>query len=141
MVAPTLDAQFQVADDGSLLSPSLVIFTERLDRNIATLIELAGDPDRLRPHIKTHKMPALIRRLERAGIRKHKCATIAEAEMAAEAGATDVLLAYPVVGPNLGRLAQLVAKFPATAFRATVDHPESARQLASAMVGAIGFSQ
>ncbi len=124
---------FAVADVDLLLSPSLVVFTERVDRNIASMIAIAGSTDRLRPHIKTHKMPAMIRRLEAAGIRKHKCATIAEAEMAAEAGATDVMLAYPVVGPNLARLAQLVQTHPATTFRATVDHPASARALSAAM--------
>ena len=45
---------------------------------------------------------------ESSGIRKHKCATIAEAEMVAAAGGTDVLLAYPLVGPNLKRFVHLV---------------------------------
>ena len=48
---------------------------------------------------------AEIIRLElQAGITKQKCATLAEAEMIAECGATDVLLAYPIVGPNAGRV-------------------------------------
>ena len=125
-----------MADVDTLLSPSLVIFTERVDRNLAAMIALAGGPERLRPHIKTHKMPAMIRRLEQLGIHRHKCATIAEAEMAAEAGATDVLLAYPVVGPTLDRLAKLISAQPATTFRATVDHPRPARQLAEVMAAA-----
>lgn len=118
-----------------LLSPSLVIFAERVDRNLASMIKIARGPERLRPHIKTHKMPAMIRRLEALGIRKHKCATIAEAEMAAQAGATDVLLAYPVVGPTLNRLARLREAYPDTTFRATVDHPRSAERLSEAMAG------
>lgn len=133
VVAVALEPEFAVADVDALLSPSLVVFTERVDRNIANLIRIAGSPDRLRPHIKTHKMPAMIRRLEAAGIRKHKCATIAEAEMAAAADAGDVMIAYPIVGPNVERLAQLVRTYPRTTFRATVDHPQSARQLSEAM--------
>ena len=132
-VATAPGTEFSVHDPSVLLSPSLVIFTERVDRNLTALIALAGSPDRLRPHIKTHKMPAMIRRLEALGITRHKCATIAEAEMAARAGATDVLLAYPVVGPNLGRLTELVVTYPGTTFRATVDHPRSAQLLADAM--------
>ena len=57
-------------------------------------------------------MADIVRLAESMGIRKHKCATIAEAEMAAAAGATDVLLAYPLVGPNLKRFVHLVRGIP-----------------------------
>ena len=134
LTATPLD--FVVRDLDALLSPSLVVFTERVDRNLAAMIAMAGGADRLRPHMKTHKMPAMIERLERAGVHKHKCATIAEAEMAAQAGATDILLAYPAVGPTISRLARLIAAYPATTFRATVDHPRSAEALAEVMASA-----
>jgi D-serine deaminase-like pyridoxal phosphate-dependent protein len=78
-------------------------------------------------------MPALVKLAESLGIRKHKCATIAEAEMVAVAGGTDVLIGYPIVGPNLARFARLIEAYPATTFRATVDHPESARSLSAAL--------
>ena len=39
--------------------------------------------------------------------------------MVAAAGGTDVLIAYPLVGPNLARLARLVEPIPTTTFRAT----------------------
>ena len=134
MTAATTEAPlFAVHDLDALLSPSLVVFLERVDRNLAAMVEMARGADRLRPHVKTHKMPAMIRRLEALGVRKHKCATIAEAEMVARAGGTDILLAYPVVGPNLGRLARLIAAYPTTTFRATVDHPRSAERLSAAM--------
>jgi D-serine deaminase-like pyridoxal phosphate-dependent protein len=55
------------------------------------------------------------------GITKFKCATIAEAEMVAAAGAADVLLAYQPVGPNIRRLCTLAASFPRTRFSAVVD--------------------
>jgi D-serine deaminase-like pyridoxal phosphate-dependent protein len=80
-------------------------------------------------------MPAIVRLCEAMGIRKHKCATIAEAEMVAAAGGTDVLLAYPLVGPNIARLARLIRTFPETTFRALVDHPVSAEALAAGMRG------
>ena len=131
--AAIAEPAYQVRDLETLLSPSLVIFADRLRRNLDAMIRLAGGPDRLRPHMKTHKMPAVIRLLEGLGIARHKCATIAEAEMAAQVGATEVLLAYPVVGPNLARLSRLVATYPKTTFRATVDHPRSAQLLADAM--------
>ena len=99
------------------------------------MIAMARGADRLRPHVKTHKMPAIVRMCEAMGIRKHKCATIAEAEMVAAAGGTDVLLAYPLVGPNIARFARLIRKYPATTFRALVDHPASAQALSEGMRG------
>jgi D-serine deaminase-like pyridoxal phosphate-dependent protein len=116
-----------------LLSPSLVIDRALVERNIAAMIALARGAERLRPHVKTHKMPAVVGLCEAAGIRKHKCATIAEAEMVAAAGGTDILLAYPLVGPNIARFAALVRLYPKTTFRALVDHPASARALAEGM--------
>jgi D-serine deaminase-like pyridoxal phosphate-dependent protein len=117
------------------LSPSLVIDRGLVRRNLEAMVTLARGADRLRPHVKTHKMPAVVRLAERLGVHKHKCATIAEAEMVAAAGGRDVLLAYPVVGPNLGRLAALVRAFPETTFRAVVDDPDPTRALSAAMSG------
>ncbi|WP_435016831.1 D-TA family PLP-dependent enzyme [Tundrisphaera sp. TA3] len=128
-----IDARYPITDVENLLSPSLVIFRAEVRRNLEAMIAMAGDVGRLRPHVKTHKMPQLVQLAESMGIRKHKCATIAEAEMIAAAGGTDVLLAYPTVGPNLGRLAKLRKAFPETTFRATVDHPVSAWDLSEAM--------
>ena len=128
-----IDPRFPIHHPEDLLSPSLVLFLDGIRRNVDAMIALADTPDRLRPHVKTHKMPALIRLLEARGVRKHKCATIAEAEMVAEAGGSDVLIAYPIVGPNVARFARLVASYPSTVFRATVDHPASARDLSDAL--------
>lgn len=118
-----------------LQSPSLLIYPRQVRKNIQAMIAVAGSPDRLRPHVKTHKMAEIVRLAESLGIKKHKCATIAEAEMAAAAGATDVLLAYPLIGPNLKRFVLLVRGYRATKFRATVDHPDSARALSAAAHG------
>jgi D-serine deaminase-like pyridoxal phosphate-dependent protein len=80
-------------------------------------------------------MAEIIRLAESMGIRKHKCATIAEAEMVAAAGGDDILLAYPLVGPNVKRFAHLVRGYHQTTFRATVDHPDAARALSEAVAG------
>ena len=126
---------YRLEDPSEIPSPTLLIFREIARRNVARMIELAGDPDRLRPHVKTHKMPDLIRLVESFGIRKHKCATLAEAEMVARAGGRDVLLAYPLVGPNVIRLRRLVDRYPAATFRAIVDEPGPARRLSEAFEG------
>ncbi len=127
------DPRYPIHRPDDLLSPSLLIFLEAVRRNVEAMIAMAGSADQLRPHVKTHKMPALVQLVESMGIHKHKCATIAEAEMVAASGGSDVLIGYPIVGPNLARFARLVEVYPETTFRATVDHPESARALSAAL--------
>ncbi|HAN97543.1 MAG TPA: threonine aldolase [Planctomycetaceae bacterium] len=113
-------------------SPALLVVSELLDENIAKMIAIAGGPNRLRPHCKTHKCAAVIARELSAGIDKHKCATIAEAEMLAAAGVRDVFLAYPPVGPNIARTIRLAEVFPETTWRVSADHPQPLEELAAA---------
>jgi D-threonine aldolase len=128
-----MDSRYAIDDPSLLLSPSLVIFRDLVRQNLAAMITMARGADRLRPHVKTHKMSQVVRMARELGISKHKCATIAEAEMVAASGGTDVLLAYPLVGPNLGRFARLCRAYPDTRFRVLVDHPDSARALSKAV--------
>jgi D-serine deaminase-like pyridoxal phosphate-dependent protein len=133
---------YRLADEADVLTPALVFFPELIRKNIARVVELAGSPDRLRPHAKTHKTREIARMQLDAGVAKHKCATIAEAELLADVGAPDVLIAYPLVGPNLRRLAALVRKYPQTEFSALIDHPAGAEGLSRAAAEAgrpVGF--
>src|SRR5207245_9246076 len=72
-----------------------------------------------------------------AGITKHKCATIAEAELLADVGAADVLLAYNLVGPNCERMARLIKAFPKCRFSVLADQASAASALSEAL-GAAG---
>ena len=130
-----IDPRYVVRDCSELLSPSLLIYPKVVRENLETMIAMADGAERLRPHVKTHKMAEIVRLAESLGIHRHKCATIAEAEMVATAGGADVLLAYPLVGPNVKRFVQLVRAYRATTFRATVDHADAARALSSAALG------
>jgi D-serine deaminase-like pyridoxal phosphate-dependent protein len=127
---------YALSDAAAVFSPALVFYPELIRRNIARVVEMAGGPDRLRPHVKTHKTREIARLLLAAGATRHKCATIAEAEMLATAGAPDVLVAYPLVGPNPARLAELARKYPDTAFSCLIDHPEPTRALSVAAAAA-----
>ncbi len=129
-------AWYEVRNAGEVPSPALLIYPERIERNLAAMIRIAGNPSRLRPHIKTHKLPELVRRQVELGITKVKCATIAEAEMAALAGADDVLLACQPVGPNADRLVELAVRHPGTRVSAVLDNPASATALSTAAVQA-----
>lgn len=104
--------QFQVSGLERVPSPALLVWPERVQANIARMIELTGSPARLRPHVKTHKMDAVVRLQLDAGIDKFKAATIAEVELCLRAGARDVLMAYPLVGPNRERLVRLAKMHP-----------------------------
>ena len=112
---------YAIANESEVASPALLVYPDRIAANIDRTIALAGGAERLRPHVKTHKMPEVVRMQLDRGIGKFKAATIAEAEMTAAAGAGDVLLAYPAVGPTPARLCRLVAMFPQTRFRALAD--------------------
>src|SRR5579884_96702 len=114
-------AWFQMVNEADIPSPSLLIFEERVERNLHRMLEIAGGPVRLRPHVKTHKLGPIVARQIALGITKFKCATIAEAEMCASEGAGDVLLAFPIVGPNIARFAELIRHFPKTKFSALAD--------------------
>ncbi len=130
------DSPYRVDDLSQLLSPSLLLFRELLVQNIDAMIDIAGSPARLRPHCKTHKMAEVTRIELSKGIRKHKCATFAEAQMLAEAGAKDVFLAYNPVGPNVERAVEFLRRFPDVAFAVTADHPQTIAMLSRAVSAA-----
>lgn len=116
-------------------SPGLLVYPDRVDHNLRRMLEIvAGDPARLRPHVKTHKMSTVIQRQRELGIVQVKCATIAEAELCAHAGAQDVLLAHQPVGPHIARLAALTLQFPSTEFSTIVDCPSVVAALAAQCV-------
>src|SRR6187402_2243791 len=118
-------------------SPALLVYEERLNENLRRMVAQAGDPARLCPHVKTHKLPQVVARQIQLGVHKFKAATIAEAEMCAAAGAPQVLLAHAPVGPRAERLMALVRAFPRTAFAVIVDDVGVARHL-SAVVNRAG---
>lgn len=127
-----MSAWFNVSNVQELASPALLLYPDRIAENVRRMLRVAGGPARLRPHIKTHKLPEVLRLQLEQGITKFKCATIAEAEMAAIAGAPDVLIAYPMVGPNVRRLLELTKQFPATGFSCVVDDASAIHALANA---------
>jgi D-serine deaminase-like pyridoxal phosphate-dependent protein len=110
-------------------SPALLVYPERVKHNIGLLIGSIDDVARLRPHVKTHKCSEAVQLCLEAGINKFKCATIAEAEMLALAGAADVLLAYQLVGPKADRFIDLIINYPDTHFACLVDNRIAAEYL------------
>ena len=130
-----MSAWYHIENKADLPSPALLIYAERVEHNLQLMLKIAGSPERLRPHVKTHKMGALIRRQLEMGITKFKCATIAETEMCLAEGAADVLLAMPCAGAaNANRLAELARRFPQARVKGIADHPQTVAFLSAAAV-------
>lgn len=111
-------------------SPAIMVYPPLVIKNIAKAVEIQGGTTLLRPHVKTHKMSEVTELLLQAGITKFKCATIAEAEMLAMTGATDILLAYQPTTVKARRLLQLSTKYPGVLFSYLVDNEYSVDALA-----------
>jgi D-serine deaminase-like pyridoxal phosphate-dependent protein len=120
---------YTIENIDSLDSPALVIYPDRVKRNIALVKKMVPDVENLRPHVKTNKCAQVVDLMLEGGIAKFKCATIAEAEMLAVQGAADVLLAYQPVGPKAQRFCELQLKFPKTTFSCLLDNQRSLSEL------------
>ena len=126
---------YSISDVERLDTPALVVYPDRVRENIRQAVGIVGDVARLRPHVKTHKSPEVSRLMLDAGITSFKCATIAEAEMLAQAGAPDVLLAYQPIGPKAVRFAALIKKYPGVHWGCLVDNADAARAMAAVYAG------
>src|SRR5688500_11631175 len=67
---------YQLTNEAEVASPALLLFEERIDSNLRLMLKIAGGPERLRPHVKTHKLGPIVKRQIDLGIKKFKCATI-----------------------------------------------------------------
>lgn len=113
---------YDIENINTVDSPTLVIYLDRVERNIDKVIEMAGSPERLRPHIKTHKTPQIIDLHLQKGIVNFKCATIAEAEICGMSAVKSVLLAHQLTFPKYERWVNLIQKYPNTNFACIVDN-------------------
>ncbi|MBB4236223.1 D-TA family PLP-dependent enzyme [Rhizobium esperanzae] len=114
------DASFAVvarAGDriADLSTPRPVIDEDRLAANINRVQSYMDEHGlNFRPHIKTHKIPALAVAQVAAGAKGINCQKVTEAEVFAEAGFGDILITFNILGQQkLERLARLNDKIPA----------------------------
>jgi D-serine deaminase-like pyridoxal phosphate-dependent protein len=103
-----------------------VVDLDKMERNIRDWqadIDRAGT--KLRPHIKTHKVPEIALQQEKLGAVGIACAKVTEAEPFVAAGCRDVVIAYPVVGRDKWeRLARMAREAKMTV---NVDSPTAVR--------------
>jgi D-serine deaminase-like pyridoxal phosphate-dependent protein len=126
---------FEISDITKIDTPALIVYRDRVKKNIERAIRAIGNADRLRPHVKTNKIAEVCRMMMDQGIMRFKCATIAEAEMLAMINAPDVLLAYQPNGPKAERYLQLNKKYPSVKHSCLVDDADVVRALSTLFAG------
>ena len=130
------DEVYRVSDFEEVLTPALIVYPEVVASNIGRTIDLLnGDAQRWRAHIKTAKLAYTLRLLIERGVRNFKCATTLELRLACEAGAGDVLVAYPSVGANARRVAEIASAFPRARVSVLAENEEQVRQWRGSRVG------
>jgi D-serine deaminase-like pyridoxal phosphate-dependent protein len=112
-------------------TPALLVDLDVMERNLGRAAEYAETHGlRLRPHTKTHKIPALARMQLASGAAGLTVAKVGEAEVMMAAEPPDLLVAFPVVGrAKLKRLIPLARK---TRVTVSLDNLSAAQQIAEA---------
>ena len=113
-------------------TPALVVDLDVMDQNLSRMADYCRHHNlRLRPHTKTHKIPELAHKQIASGATGITVAKLDEAEVMINAGLTDLLIAYPIVGPTkTRRLADLTERAKITV---SLDSEEAARGISNAV--------
>jgi D-serine deaminase-like pyridoxal phosphate-dependent protein len=114
-----------------LETPALIVNLDTMERNLLRVADYAAAHRlRLRPHTKTHKIPALGRRQIELGAAGLTVAKVGEAEVMLSAEPPELLVAYPVIGDTkLKRLADVARR---TRLTVALDSEYAARLLSEA---------
>ncbi len=124
-----MDPWYKISDENTIETPSLLLYPDRIKENIRQMVAVAGNPERLWPHVKSHKIAEIIHFQIENNIRNFKCATIAEAEMVASCGADKILLAYPISKSTIDRFIKLILRFHEVQWFALADSRDSIFEL------------
>ena len=128
--------KYRLSGIDEVLTPALLLYPEVVASNIAATIQLLGNnADRWRAHIKTAKLAYTLQMLLERGVRHFKCATTLELRTACETGATDVLVAYPVMGANARRVREISLQFPGAYISVLAENQEQVRQWSGTHIG------
>lgn len=85
-------------------TPCMLVDLERMERNIGAWQSAIGTHGvKLRPHVKTHKVPEIACMQLDAGAGGITVAKVSEAEVFAAGGARDIFIAYPTIGAEKWR--------------------------------------
>ena len=117
-------------------TPVLLLHMDAVERNIAKMAAFFKDkPCKLRPHIKTHKLPLIAHRQIEAGAIGITCAKLGEAKIFLEAGIRNVLIGNEIVGKE--KIERLVHLAGYGDLICSVDNLDNAREISEA-AGRVG---
>ncbi len=113
-------------------TPHVLIDSAKTRKNIEKMAEISGrNGVALRPHVKTHKIPAIARAQVEAGAAGITVAKVSEADVMADAGLEDIFIAYPLVtNSRIRRAVELSRRLER--LMVGVDSLEGARRLSAA---------
>ena len=114
-----------------LSTPALTIDLDTLERNLDRMADSCRKQRvGLRPHTKTHKTPEVARLQLERGALGLTVAKVGEAEVMAEGGLDDILVAYPILGTE--KLWRLVALARRRRIMVALDSEAAAQELSRA---------
>ena len=95
-------------------TPALCVDLDAFERNLERMHSFfASVPCNLRPHFKANKTPAIAHRQDEAGCAGFTTATLGEAELLADEGFDDILIANEICDPTkMERMRELAARIP-----------------------------
>ena len=125
------ESWYKLNDTHKIDTPAILLYPERIKKNISRMLQIAGDPARLWSHVKTHKTIELVRMQVAMGITKFKCATIAEAEMTALGGGKEILIAFPLIGNAIDRFIKLTIAYSEANFALLADSEIGIREISN----------
>ena len=101
-----------MTDISALDTPAVLIDIDRVEANLARAQSYADSHGlKLRPHIKTHKLPRFAKRAMELGAVGITVQKLGEAEVFADAGITEIFLPYNIIGAaKLARLRALAER-------------------------------
>ncbi len=125
-----------------LETPVPVVDLDRVERNLQAMQDYCNRHGlKLRPHVKTHKLPQLARRQVELGAVGITCQKLGEAEVMADAGLDDILVSYPLIGPakalRLAALARRARMSVAVDSGTVLDTAASAASASGAEIGVL----
>src|SRR5436190_15866219 len=105
-------------------TPALLLELDVIDANLKRLAQAGKERGvNVRVHFKSLKCGGLARYITSKGLPTFLCAKLNEAEVLADAGIADILIANQVVGPlKMRRLTDLAKR---VTLRVCLDHPDN----------------
>ena len=123
-----------MTDISDLDTPAVLIDLDCVEANLKRAQDYADSHGlRLRPHIKTHKLPRFARRAMELGAIGITVQKLGEAEVFADAGITEIFLPYNIIGA--AKLARLKALHARVHITVTADSPETVEGLSETFAG------